>query len=370
MLALAVACRSNAPLQRLPGEVDYVGSSTVAVFLRQAEPVYGAIRFHIDTTPESLGGERLIREGAARFAGSAREIDPSTLQAGVDSALIGRDAIAVILNASNPLTDLSRDDLASIFAGRVRNWNEIGGPDLAIQPFIVGEESATREVFRQAVLGDEAYGDCETIVPDRAILDAVASHPGGVGQISLSLLAGAPGVHPIAIDGELPESANFDYPITRPLYLLWRHDPVVEAFVRWVKSDEGQRVVMQSFVGKGVLGSVGPAGRTGQSGTLIVRTQTYEYQERWDEPTYHPHRPYDVLSRDGRFLRRIQNHVGEEDESPTPITLPPGTYLIRTRVRGRTVEFLATVAAGRVTEVDVNDFLGTGSSGRAPFGTW
>jgi len=353
----SAACRSTANIERLPGEVEYVGSSTVAVFVRQAEPVYGAVRFNIDTEAESLGGERLVREGRAQLAGIAKEPEAETLEAGVNAAPIGRDAIAVIVNAKNPVDDLPLAALDDLFAGRVKNWREVGGPDLEVRPFIVSEDSATREVFRNAVLGPEDYAGCESVSPDAEIITAVSDSPGGVGHISMSLLGATPGVRAISIDGERPEVANFDYPISRPLYLLWRDAPVVDAFARWAQGEEGQQVVMASFVGNRVIGSVEPLVPK-DLGILVVRTETFEYQENWDDFTYFPHRPYDLLDRNGRLLRRVRNHVGEMDETPARLSLPPGTYLIRTRTSdGETVELFATVETGRVTEVDVEDFL-------------
>jgi len=358
----SAGCQSTATFERVPGEVEYVGSSTVAVFVRQAQPVYGAIRFDIDTSPESLGGERLIREGSAQLAGIAKEPDADTLEAGVKAAPIGRDAIAVIVNAGNPVDDLPLAALDDLFAGRVKNWREVGGPDLEVRPFIVGEDSATREVFRNAVLGTENYADCEPVSPDEEIIAAVSASPGGVGHISFSLLEGAAGVRALSIDGERPEATNFDYPISRPLYLLWRDAPVVEAFVRWAQGEEGQRVVMTSFVGNRVIGSVEPQVPK-DLGILVVRTETFEYLENWDDFTYYPHRPYELLDRNGQLLRRVRNHVGEHDETPARLSLSPGTYLIRTRTsKGRTVELLATVETGRVTEVDVEDFLARSST--------
>ncbi len=353
----AAGCRSTETAERLPGNVDYVGSSTVAVFLGLAEPVYGAIRFEIDTEPESLGGERLLREGRADLAGIAKTPDTETLEAGVNAALIGRDAIAVIVNAENPIEDISLSSLDDLFAGRIESWSEIGGAALEVKAFVVTEDSATREVFRKAVLGLEDYAGCESITPDEGILKAVASHPGAIGHISFSLLEHAHDVRAISIDGERPYVTNFDYPISRPMYLLWRSAPVIDAFVEWTQGEEGQRVVMGNFVGRGVIGSVGPK-TPSERGILVVHTETMEFSEGWDELTYFPHRPYELLDQNGYFLHRVQNHLGGQDETPARVSLAPGTYLIRTRTsRGKTVELLALVEANSVTEVDVPGLL-------------
>ncbi len=342
-----------------PVHIRYVGSSTVAIFLRDAEPVYRRATFDVDTEPESDGGERAILEGTTELAGVARPPRSETLHAGITSTLIGRDAIAVIVNAQNPVEGLSRGALREVFAGRVRNWRELGGPDLPLRTFIVGAESATSRVFREAILGREEYAECEEIRPDIAIIDAVARTPGGVGQISFSFLPAAEGrVRALAVDDETPSVTNFQYPIARPLYLLRREgDPGLDAFVRWVGSDAGQRVVMRHFVGTRVVGSVVGRREEGEAtGTLIVQTETYPVDDGGIR--YYPHRPYDVLTRHGEVLRHVPNHHGENDETPTRITLPAETYLIRAKTsHGLRPEFFVTIEAGRTTELNVEELV-------------
>ncbi len=356
LLPGSAACRSVGGAEAAPrpaGTVHYVGSSTVAIFLRAAEPEYGAIDFQLETEPESRGGEVAILEGRAQLVGVAREPAREVVEAGLSAALLGRDAIAVIVHRDNPITDLSRSKLRDIFAGRITSWREVGGPEVPMAPFIVGEGSATREIFRAAVLAPDSYSGCEAVSPDEAIVDAVARDPGAIGQISFAFLEGAAGVRAISVDGEQPAVTNFDYPVSRPLYLLWKKgSPVIDAFVRWTQTEEGQRVVMQNFVGGRVLASVKASIEDAPTGTLIVSTHTIPYYD--GGIYYYPHQPYEILDREGRMVRRVRNHTGENDESPTRVELAPGTYLIRTRISaGEIVEFLAEIERGRVTELDV-----------------
>jgi phosphate transport system substrate-binding protein len=349
-LLSSAACRS-AP-ERPRGVVEYVGSSTVARFLEEAAPVYAALDLQIDTTPESEGGERLIAAGGADLAGIANRPRPETLRAGVRATLIGRDALAVIVHAENPVRALTREQVKAVFTARLRNWSEVGGPDLAVRPFVVGEESATRHVFRSALLGDDDYAGCTVVRPDSAIVAAVASEPGAIGQISFSFLDPDAGVRAVSIDGEEPAVTNFGYPIARPLYLLWREGRLeIEAFVRWTQSEEGQRVVMRHFVGARVVGSTGSAPAPPPTGALVVHTETYRVYDGGID--YYPHLPYDVLTPTGELVLRVPNHIGSNDEQPMRVALPPGRYLVRAETAGGgKLEFLVTVEAGRLTELD------------------
>lgn len=282
---------------------------------------------------------------------------PETLYSGVDATLIGRDAIAVVVHPSNPVADLSRADLGRLFTGRVASWNELGGRDLPVQALVVGPESATSDVFRAAVLGGGDFAGCEVVRPDGAILERVAADPGAIGHISFSFLEGRVGVRAIAIDGEPPAVTNFDYPVSRPLYLLSRPGrPEVDSFVAWTQTADGQGVVMRHFVGTRVVGSVGSVSPTVTTGTLVVRTETYPYYD--GGIYYYPHEPYELRTREGGLLRRVPNHRGQNDEAPMRIDLSPGTYLVRTDTVLGERNFLVTVESGRLTELDVVALLG------------
>lgn len=240
-----------------PATIRYVGSSTVANFVSDASQVYQAANFQIDAAAESEGGATAIRERLTDLAGIARRPQEKTLLAGVQATLIGHDAIAVVVNASNPVKNLSRAQLSGVFSGRIKNWGELGGRDIAVHPFIVDEASATHGVFQKAILEPKRYAHCTAVRPDQRIISEVANDPGGIGTISFSFLRSATGVRPVAVDGQQASVINFEYPISRPLYLLSREENgAVNAFVSWAQSEEGQQVVMQRFVGTRVVGSV------------------------------------------------------------------------------------------------------------------
>ena len=223
---------------------------------------------------------------------------------------------------------------------------------------IVGAGSATHEVFRSVVLGSTGYAGCETVEPDRRMPEAVAETDGAIGQISFSFLDATPGVRTISVDGQNPSTANFDYPIARPLYLLWREEnKQVRNFVSWAQSEPGQRVVRRRFVGFRVIGSVRSRPEGPAKGSLIVFTETYSVLD--GGIYYYPHLPYEILTREGRRVRRVPNHRGENDEKPMTIHLLPDTYLIRAEsLTGESVEVFVTIEAGRVTRIDIRELLG------------
>ena len=247
----AVALAISLPVAAMAEVIKYEGSSTVGKFIGDAAGIYGAAEFKINTASESSGGEKCAARGSCDLGGVAREVNAKFKSKGVDATLIGKDAIAAIVNSSNPVSGLSAEQLKGIFTGRFSNWSEVGGPDLAIKAYIVKKGSATRKVFRQVILGDGAYAGTKVMTPDAKIVTTVAREAGAIGQISFAFLKDVQGVKSLDVGGQQASVENPHYPITRPLYLTTPDKPSgdVAKFIQWSLSDAGQAVVKQRFVG-------------------------------------------------------------------------------------------------------------------------
>ncbi|RKZ37150.1 MAG: hypothetical protein DRQ49_16705 [Gammaproteobacteria bacterium] len=235
----------------IAGTINYEGSSTVGKFIVDADKVYTASTFKINTVPESAGGEQCAVRRKCDMGGVARDVKPKFLDKGVVATLIGKDAIAAIVNIDNPVTGLSSEQLKGIFTGKITNWSEVGGNDLPIEALVVKRSSATRKVFANAILDGENYQGVKVITPDAKMLSVVARKKGAIGQLSFAFLIGKKGLKSLSVDGQEPNVNNPNYPITRNLHIATKGVPQgeVKAFLDWVLSPEGQKVVKQRFVG-------------------------------------------------------------------------------------------------------------------------
>lgn len=234
------------------GTIVYRGSSTVGQFMQDAAEVYKLSTFDINTRSESSGGEDSIMAGKADIGGVAREVRQEILVKDVHKFLIGKDAIGILVHPSNPVTSLSIEQLAGIFAGEITNWIEVGGKDMPIDVYVVNPRSATRGVVQKKVLRGKPYGGkrIRTIRPDSRIIDMVSENPGGLGQLSFSFLDGA-NVKIIRPNGQMPTVNNPNYPITRNLHIVTKGEPEgdIKGFIDWTLSPEGQKIVKKRFIG-------------------------------------------------------------------------------------------------------------------------
>ena len=250
-VSIFLAAAILAPSVACSGSINYVGSSTVGKFVTDASKVYTKAAFKLNTKPESSGGEQCAARKSCDMGGVARGVNDKFLNQGVVATLVGKDAIAAIVNADNPVSGLTSEQLKGIFTGKIKNWSEVGGADLAIKPYIVKKGSATRKVFQKVILDGSDYAGAKVVTPDAKVVTTVARDKGAIGQISFAFLSGKKGVKPLNVDGQAATVENATYPITRPLHIVTHGKPSgdVAAFLEWTLSQEGQAIVKQRFVG-------------------------------------------------------------------------------------------------------------------------
>ena len=75
----------------------------------------------------------------------------------VEEVIIAYDALAVIVNPSNPVSQLTRQQLEAIFRGKITNWKQLGGPDMKIIVYSRETSSGTYEFFKESALKNKNY---------------------------------------------------------------------------------------------------------------------------------------------------------------------------------------------------------------------
>jgi phosphate transport system substrate-binding protein len=157
------------------------------------------------------------------------------------------DAIAVVVNKDNPLTDLSLDDLGKLFRGDAANWKDVGGPDAGVSLYGRQSNSGTFVFFRESVLKGDYSSGMKAMNGNSQIVEGIKTDKSGIGYVALGYVKKGEGFIPdvkvLRINGKLPGEDG--YPITRPLnqYLQDRPQGKVKDFLAFELSDEGQAMV-------------------------------------------------------------------------------------------------------------------------------
>lgn len=168
--------------------------------------------------------------------------------------IIAWDALAVVVNPKNPVSQLTREQLEGIFTGKITNWNQVGGPNLKIVVYSRETSSGTYEFFKESVLKHKNYMASVLAMPATgAIIQSVSQTPGAIGYVGHAYVNDEVKALRVSYDGKTfveptyANAKNKTYPVVRPLYFYYTrdHEAQVKAFLDYVMSAEGQKWVKE-----------------------------------------------------------------------------------------------------------------------------
>jgi phosphate transport system substrate-binding protein len=193
----------------------------------------------------SSAGIYAATHGAADLGASSREL------LGPEKKLleipIAFDGIAVIVHPTNPLTNITLEQIRQIFGGALKNWGALGLPPHGIDLITREEGSGTREAFEHLVMGKKEVTPAALVQDSNgSVREIVAGDPYSLGYISAGLVNRQ--VKALAIDGVRPTRENIknhSYKLVRRFLLVARVKPTgsCKAFVDFVLSPRGQKIL-------------------------------------------------------------------------------------------------------------------------------
>jgi phosphate transport system substrate-binding protein len=208
-------------------------------------------------------GVTALKDGTTDIAMSSRDLkteeklDFKNKNKDIKEVITSYDALAVIVNPRNKVEKLTREQLEGIFTGAIKNWKEVGGADMKISVYSRESSSGTYEFFKEHVLNKKNYAaDVLSMPATGAIVQSVSQTEGAIGYVGFAYTREGSGVKTIAVsyDGgknyvapTIEAAKDKSYPISRPLYFFYdsKMESKVKAFVDFVLSDEGQKIVVK-----------------------------------------------------------------------------------------------------------------------------
>lgn len=189
--------------------------------------------------------------GASKPVGKEQQEIAQIRQVQFKEYILGSYAVAVLANAANPVSNLTSNQVQSLFTGKIHNWKEVGGPDAPVHLYGRDPVSGTHVGFKELAMANQDYGQpIQLFTNYPAIADAIAKDPGGIGYVGLDLTQHA-GTKAVSIDGVTPGAANVNakkYPYARTLrfYTDAGKEPApARDFISFVLSASGQTVLTQ-----------------------------------------------------------------------------------------------------------------------------
>lgn len=166
-----------------------------------------------------------VQEGRCDIGLSSRELKDEEKNADLTETVFAYDGISVIVNPKNPISDLTLDQIADIYTGKITNWNEVGGTDGAI--VLVGREanSGTRDGFETIIGAQEKCQYRQELSSNGDVITTVANNSGAIGYASLATVKNT--VKVLCVDGVAPceESVkDGSYKLQRPFILVTKEN--------------------------------------------------------------------------------------------------------------------------------------------------
>ena len=108
----------------------------------------------------------------------------------VNEVIVAYDALAVVVHPSNPVKQLTRQQLEDIFRGKITNWKQVGGDNRKIVVYSRETSSGTYEFFKESVLKNKNYMASSLSMPATgAIIQSVSQTKGAIGYVGLAYVS-------------------------------------------------------------------------------------------------------------------------------------------------------------------------------------
>lgn len=245
------------------GALQVSGSTTVAPVAADAAEALKAdgLDITVATQGGSAGGISQLASGQITIALSSKPLSKEDKAANPNtdfvSTQIGADAVGIIVTkqvADAGVKNLTADQVRDLFEGKIKNWSEVGGPDLDVFVYDKEPGRGTREALDKYIYGDEKAppppesGNFAIVGGNLETRNKLESTPGAVAPLSTSFVEGRDRLAAVTLDGieASPENiATGKYPMSRPLYMITDGKPegTAKKFIDYVLSAKGQALM-------------------------------------------------------------------------------------------------------------------------------
>ena len=194
-----------------------------------------------------------VNTGDVDFGYIGRELRPT--EARVTLTPIGFTGSAMAVNPANPITSLTKDQVAKMYTGAIKEWSEVGGTADPVKPFVREAASSTRTTIESYVFGSNPPkypSSVQEIFESTDTIKAIGAFKGSIGTVTLNAKnLKDTSIKIIGMDGAQPTLANLangTWKISKPSYMTTNTDPAklkpaIKALVEFVKSPEGQKII-------------------------------------------------------------------------------------------------------------------------------
>ena len=256
---LILICAISLPCFTSANErLTITGSSTVAPLImeiaKRFEKVNSGVRVDVQTGGSSRGIND-ARMGLADIGMVSRALKKT--EQDLTPFLVALDGIGLIVHSSNPVAELSDDQIIAIYKGEIKDWSDVAGPSRSISVVNKAEGRSTLELFLKHFLLKNSQIKAQVVIGDNQQgIKTVAGNPGAIGYVSIGAAEyevknGTPiKLLPMkGVDASVANVANGQFSLSRPLNLVVKSasSPLVQKFLVYAQSDAVNDLIEAQF---------------------------------------------------------------------------------------------------------------------------
>lgn len=254
--AVLAGCSGGAAEETVEGTVTTDGSTSMEKVIgglgEAFEEENPGVTFTYNPTG-SGSGITAVTEGRCDIGLSSRDLKDEELAQGLTETVLAKDGIAIVVNPENKVEDLTVEQIADIFTGKITNWKEVGGDDVEI--VLIGREagSGTRDGFESITGTEEACQYRQELTSTGDVITTVAGNPAAIGYASLASVQDS--VKAVTVGGVAPTEetiADGSYAVQRPFILVTKEgeqlSDAAQAFFDYATSEAAHEIITSAGV--------------------------------------------------------------------------------------------------------------------------
>jgi len=238
--------------KKLSGTITMSGSTSMEKLANVVAEAFMLENPDVIVTAEFIGssaGIEAVLAGIVDIGNASRNLKDTEKESGAVENIIAIDGIAVIIDKTNTVTNLTKEQLTKIYTGEINNWSQVGGKDQPI--VVVGRESGsgTRGAFEEILEIENMAKYANEINSTGGVMAKVASIPGAIGYVSIDVLDDS--VVAVKLEGVEANTENIkagNYFLSRPFVMatkgeITEQNELVQAFFEYLSSEEGKALI-------------------------------------------------------------------------------------------------------------------------------
>ncbi len=243
--------KPNGGNEAVSGTVSTDGSTSMEKVIKYLSESYSEENKNVKITYNPTGsgsGMTAVSEGRCDIGLSSRDLKDEEKQSGLKGTVVALDGIAIVVNPENTVEDLTVEQIADLYTGKITNWKDVGGKDAPV--VLIGREAAsgTRDGFESITKTKDSCKYSQELSSTGDVIQTVASNPNAIGYASLASVKET--VKALKVNSVAPSTATVQdgtYKIQRDFVFVTKEgkelSKAAQAFFDWVVGGKADSLI-------------------------------------------------------------------------------------------------------------------------------